>query len=94
MADLDNIMQELRERDRILEDGDIPGMRKLIHRDAEVMGFPPPADELIETIFHKVRYEATGVSRDKRLQSGDWLRATGHHRVTGTPVLPQDQLPE
>lgn len=94
MSDLEELETYIRERDRVLEDGDMAAFRKLMVVAMEGSPIGPPPDDMLETIFHKARYESTGVSRDKRLQSGDWLRATGHHRVTGTPVLPPDQLPE
>jgi hypothetical protein len=59
---------------------------------AKTMPKANPAIRLL--ILHKARYEAVNVPAELRHASGKWLRDGGYVRLTGTPVLPEGELPE
>lgn len=52
------------------------------------------SDGMMTLVAHKARYECTSIARELRLESAEWLRARGHGRLTGDPLLPQGELPE
>lgn len=52
----------------------------------------PPGMRL--TILHKSRYEVTNIAPALRHESRKWLAERGLSRMTGTPLLPEGELPE
>lgn len=90
----DDLKAYVEQRDRMFEDGDIDGLRKAMLRTAAILGMPQDFDDdLVRQVFHKTRYEATNISREKRIASGEWLRERGFRRMTGQPLLAPNQLP-
>lgn len=55
---------------------------------------PQASDDLCKTLMHKARYECTGIEAEYRHASRAWLDERGFGRMTGTPLLPQGELPE
>ena len=51
-------------------------------------------DHMCELVLHKSRYECTTIPAEFRHASGAWLRERGYRRMTGSPLLPEGQLPE
>lgn len=84
----------VQENNRILETEDMAAFRAALEDSAKRIGITVIPDSVVDMAFHKARYEAMGVSREKRLESGEWLRTHDVARMTGTPVLPKGQLPE
>lgn len=82
-------LQELRkfiaERNRAFEAGDLEWARATAPYEM--------SDEVIETAFHKSRYECTQVSDARRLESQKWLVERNMRRMTGEPVALGDPLP-
>ena len=54
----------------------------------------PMTDEMCELVMHKSRYDCTAIPAELRHASGNWLREKGYNRMTGTPLLPEGELPE
>ncbi len=54
----------------------------------------PASDEMVLLSLHKARYECTAIEDSYRHDSGKWLRERGYGRMTGTPLLPEGELPE
>lgn len=77
-------------RDRILETDNMAEFAAMIEHATGIT----PTPEVAEIAFHKARYEALRVSRDKRVASGEWLRAHKMGRVNMMDLLPPGQLPE
>ena len=82
MNDFNNMLAE---RNKALEEGDLKYIQRTI-------GTTDP--EILEMILHKARYECLHCSREKRLESGEWLRKNDYKRFDGSPVLPEGELPE
>lgn len=59
---------------------------------ADTMPRAPASMRLL--ILHKSRYECTGIARELRHASRHWLAERGYSRMTGTPLLPEGELPE
>lgn len=55
--------------------------------------FPDKDDHFLLMMLHKARYECTDIAPQLRHDSGAWLRAHNCGRMTGTPLLPEGQLP-
>lgn len=62
----------IKERDRILEDSDMDGLRRMLADvDFEGVKFPDQPDDVQWATFHKARYEATQITPAKRVSSGE-----------------------
>lgn len=81
----DDVEQFIRQRDAALIALDIGWARK----------FMPGAssDDVRLMAMHKARYELPHLPAEVRHASSDWLRARGHGRMNGAPLLPEGRLP-
>lgn len=83
--DYADIVVYVTQRDAALESGDFDWIRQRL---------PDGTDETVLLwTFHKARYEAVNVSREKRLESAEFLRENGLMRSCGLPLLPEGELP-
>jgi len=55
---------------------------------------PKAPAEMRLLILHKSRYECTAMPDNLRNESRAWLAERGYQRMTGTPLLPEGELPE
>lgn len=70
-------------------------------RDLDIVAFrltmpswlPPIDDHGALMAMHKARYEHPDIERELRLESEQWLRIHGYHRIGGGPLLPPGELP-
>lgn len=83
---MDDLQTFLAERNAALVSLDLEWARKAIGRDAD--------PEVLLVSLHKARYECTAIDPALRRESGDWLVKNGLHRMMGTDVLPNGELPQ
>ena len=76
----------LEDRNKALMEMDYAWCRNQVGRHA--------SDELCELSLHKARYECTMIPAEARHASAAWLRERGYGRITGTPILPEGELPK
>ncbi len=55
---------------------------------------PKAPSEMRLMILHKSRYEVITIAPELRHASRKWLTERGYSRMTGTPLLPEGELPE
>jgi len=74
----------LDERNKALSNMDMEYARKIM---------PDASSDFVRTsAMHKARYDCTVINEKLRHESGDWLRAHGHDRMTGDKLLPIGEL--
>ena len=77
--------QQLAERDRVLNELDLEGARKILKTSSP--------DEVVLLSSHTARLECLNISDAKRRESQKWLADRGYKSLKGEPVIYGAPLP-